>query len=173
MNILDWIILAYLAIGLIRGWIRGFLSLAVSLVGFVIAYLLASHFYTPFAKVVATKFLPAIHATNIFGPASSTVQPYILDALAFLLIVIGVEAVVNLVALAISAKRIDFPVVGPLNRFLGMALGLGEHLIIASIILFVATPLLGHTHTFLGQAIANSSLYTHLMQQWAPPFSKP
>lgn len=172
MNLLDWIIIAYAALGALSGFRRGFVALAISLAGYILAYMAARAYYQPVDRYLnshyhlAAKIASAGHNTSFAATAGSD----IVSALSFLAILVVVEVVVSVIAGGFSARRLKIPVIGLANRLMGLVLGTGEHLFIATLALIVLAPFIGQTHSFLGQWEQNSQLYQHVMRQWMVPF---
>lgn len=170
MNLVDWVIVAYLVLGLWHGWARGFIAVLASLAGFVLAYFLADHYYLTLATAADTSFL---HSVLVHAPAGSGsfATPTVVDAISFFLIILAVEIIVGLVIPIFTlANRV--PIAGVFNRLLGAAAGLAEHAVIAGIILFVLSPLLGGLASPFGHYLSQSHLYTQYLTRWAPPFAK-
>lgn len=170
MNLLDWAIIAYLVLGLWHGWARGFVAVLASLVGFVAAYFLADHYYLAVATAADRSFLRPVLA-HAPGGAGSFMTPTVIDAIAFFAIVLAVEIIVGLVVPIFTlANRV--PIAGSLNRLVGALFGLAEHAVIAGIILFILSPLLGGLTSPFGHYLSQSNLYAHYLTRWAPPFTK-
>jgi len=170
VNLLDWVIVAYLVIGLWHGWAKGFFAVLASLAGFVLAYFLAERYYLTVATAADTSFLRSV-LVHVPTGSGSFVTPTVIDAIAFFLIILVVEIVVGLVIPIFTlANRV--PVAGIFNRLLGALSGLAEHLVIAGIILFILAPLLGGVTSPFGHYLVQSHLYTRYLARYAPPFTK-
>lgn len=172
MNLLDWIIVVYAGLGALSGFRRGFVTLGISLAGYVVAYLAARSYYQPLERYIndhyhlASKLAAAGHNSSFAATAGQD----IVSALSFLAIVVAVEVAVNVVAGGFSAGRLKVPVIGTANRLMGLVLGAAEHLFIATLALLVLAPFVGQTHSFLGQWEQHSQVYQHVMRQWMLPF---
>lgn len=139
INSLDWFILLFLAIWLIRGYMRGFITQLVSLIGLFIAWIAAYLFYRQVAPIVA-KFVPltswekyeeyelVIHTLNL--------EQYFYNALAFALIFFAVKIGLTVVSYLLNfiAKT---PGINILNKLGGFALALIEAVIIIIIVINV------------------------------------
>lgn len=174
MNFLDWIIIIYAALGALSGFRRGFLALAISLAGYIVAYLAARAYYPVLMKYVDSHYHLAQRISQAGHGASfaTTASRDIVSSLCFLAIIVAVEVFVSVLAGGFTAKHVRIPVIGPMNRLFGLILGTAEHIFIASIALMILAPFVGHTPSFLGQWEHQSHLYQQMLQRFAPPFGQ-
>lgn len=171
MNVVDWIVLAYLAIGLLNGWRRGLLSLVIIIAGYAVAYLVARQFYVPLATLADARILPTMLRTPM-GSVAAKLAPGAVQAIAFLFILFVVDIVVGLIAAPfVGANRI--PVVGSLNRAGGALLGLAEHGFIVVVLLNVVVAVLGGSLGPVKTLVQHSAMYTALLGKWKLPFLTP
>ncbi|MDA8146769.1 MAG: CvpA family protein [Thermaerobacter sp.] len=153
MNWLDWVIVAYVVWGVWTGLRRGFLSLLMTLAGYVLGLVVAAHYYLPVAAYLDARYslnqrlsVLFLHGAPSAPALAAAVQEaalhdatVVVQALVFLGILALVEVAAGVVAGAVA--RLPLPIVGGLNRLLGAALGGVEHLLIAVILLGIIYPL--------------------------------
>lgn len=131
-NTLDWIILAFFLIWLIRGFVRGFISQLVSFIGLFIAYVVAYLFYARLAPSLA-RIVPISSWESYdqyeFMIHSFNLDTYFYNALAFGIIFFVVKIGLSIVAyvLNIIAKT---PGLNLLNKCGGLMLAFVESAVI-------------------------------------------
>ncbi len=166
VNVVDLGILVFILVGLWHGWRRGLLALVISIVGFIIAYVVALKVNQPVAGFLETKVVPVFYG----GHAPPwPVNDYRVAAL--LLVLIIAEAILGSLAGPFGANRLRIPVLGAVNRLLGAVVGGLEYLLLASILLFILAPVLG-VHSTFGTEVAHSAFFQQLMQRWEPSYLK-
>lgn len=156
MLTIDWILLAVLALGAIRGWQLGCIRQLVSLVALFAGYVLAKMFYCMLGEALAPHL--GDHAT-------------LANVLAFVLIWVAVPAVLSVVAEMMSAVFGKLLILGSLNCMLGAVIGFVKfHLIVGAVVwAFASAGVIGHatmqesTLCSLLKA-APEALYTALME---------
>lgn len=126
MNLLDWIIIIYIAGSVLNGLKQGLVRMAGSIVGLVIGVVLAGQWYE-----VLGSWLSAFVFSN----------PMVADVVAFFLIVSLVTRAVGIVA-AILDNVVKFvsiiPGIAAVNKLAGGALGLLEGVLIVGVTLYFA-----------------------------------
>jgi uncharacterized membrane protein required for colicin V production len=132
MNMLDYLMLALAAGGLILGYMRGFIAQIVSLAGFFIAYIVAFQFYRDFAPVLqSTISIPTSenYQKYEFIIKGLHLDTYLFNALAFAILFFGVKVALSVIGrlLHLIAK---VPGLNLLNRWSGALLGIAEALLI-------------------------------------------
>ncbi|MBR5052492.1 MAG: CvpA family protein [Bacteroidaceae bacterium] len=103
MNILDILLLILLGVGFINGLFSGAIKQVISLVAFMLGFIIACLYYQKLAEVLAG-FLS---------------MPALCKVIAFVLLWVIVPIVVNLVGSLVSSLMNHLPVIGFLNRLLG------------------------------------------------------
>ncbi|MDX1546484.1 MAG: CvpA family protein [Rhodothermales bacterium] len=121
---LDLLILGALTVGLVVGWRSGLIKQALSLVGGLIAFLLAlSLMHTVGAMLAVSLGL------------SSSLAPLLGFVLVFVAIQVGVFALVRLVEKVVGVLRL-----GLVNRMAGSMMGAGKAALALSIVFLVLAP---------------------------------
>lgn len=118
---LDWIILLVLAAGLVRGFTTGMVRQAISLVGQILAFLLAVQLMRPVGELV----------TESLG-VSATLGPLLGFVTVFLAIQIVVYAIEKIVESIVGALKL-----GGVNRLLGGAFGAFKAAVVLSVAFLV------------------------------------
>lgn len=120
MLVIDWILLAILALGTFRGWQLGCVRQLVSLVAFFAGLLLAKMFYMALGEALA----PHLGDYTTFA-----------NLLAFVLIWVAVPAVLSLVGEVMSKVVDKLFVLGTINSMLGALISFVKfHLIIGAVV---------------------------------------
>ena len=139
MTLLGWAALAYVGLGLLTGYRRGFLRLAASLAGYGIAFLVARRYYRPLGALALKelglgRLLP--HLFPLFTPSLAASLVFVLS---FAVLLVTVELVAQAVAgLLEGVSRL--PLLGGANRLLGALMGGVEHLVVVGLIFMVLVP---------------------------------
>lgn len=178
MTLVDWLLVVYLALGLLKGLRVGFVAIALSLAGYVVAYLVARAYYPPLAHLLITRahadrlLLDALHVPAGLAPLGRPEARLVVADASFLALLVATEVVVLKIAGALSAQNLRLPVVGGLNRLLGGLLGAGEHLAVAAVVLFVLAPLIHPQGAVVHTLLSQTGLIGRLLGRWAPPFAR-
>ena len=122
MLVLDWILLALMAFGAVKGWRRGFVRQILSLVAFFVGLLVAKACYTMLGGVLSPYLNDHTTVANI---------------VAFILIWIAVPGCLALVGEMISTVLDKLFVLGTLNSFLGALIGLFKYELILGAFIWV------------------------------------
>ncbi|TXK85633.1 CvpA family protein [Paenibacillus sp. N3.4] len=141
MNSLDYVMLAIIALGLVLGYLRGFIAQIVSLAGFVLAYLIALYFYKDLARLLPNVVsLPASqnYQKYEFIVKGLNLDTYILNALGFAILFFGVKLALVVMGRLLN-KLAKTPGLNFLNRWSGALLGLAEACLIVIIAVNVGT----------------------------------
>ena len=171
MNVVDWIALVYLALGLLAGWRRGLLALALIIAGYFVSYLVAQDLYMPLAHAADLSVIPAV-AKIPGGQALTGVAPGAVRAVTFVLVMLVADVVVSIIASRfVGVNRL--PVVGGLNRAGGALLGLAEHAFIVAILMYALVSVLGGPLAPVQNLILHSKSYAEIGGAWKPPFLVP
>jgi uncharacterized membrane protein required for colicin V production len=166
---LGWLALAYVGWGLLVGYRRGFLYLAVSLLGYVVAFWVARRYYRALADAATRAFhlggvLHTLFPILALGSARSLIL-----VLSFALLVVAVEAVARFVAAAArGVSRV--PLFGSFNRLLGALMGGVEHLVVVGLVLMVLVPFLHPGGSPLSLALAHPLRLPAFLRQILPSF---
>lgn len=161
-NLLDWLLLIAIVLWVIRGYVRGFISQLVSLVGLFVAFLAAYFLYDEVAVIVA-KIIPitAWHKYEEYELFINilNLDAYFYNAIAFGVIFFAVKIGLSIVAyvLNIIAKA---PVLNMINKLTGLALAVIEAAIILVIIINVMSAIPNDTTQSL---LANSSIAQYIL----------
>ena len=126
--IVDLLLLAILALRAFRGYRRGLIATLVSLGGRIAAVFLAMLLASPISRLVAALIETPADETPILGNfaagAKETVAYGIVFAVLLLLFLIAAKVLTSL------AKKFNkIPVLGKVNRILGLSLGIFEGLL--------------------------------------------
>lgn len=125
-NQLDILILIALAVGVINGFFKGFISQLIGLIGFFIAIWLSFKFY----QIIEVY----VDSYNIVADGLTSIVSLILTfAIAYFTIKL---------ASSLTQKTVEAVGLGILNRFGGAALGLVISLLLCSSILYYVDPIL-------------------------------
>ncbi|MEG0931499.1 MAG: CvpA family protein [Algoriella sp.] len=125
-NQLDILILIALAVGVINGFFKGFISQLIGLIGFFIAIWLSFKFY----QIIEVY----VDSYNIVADGLTSIVSLILTfAIAYFTIKL---------ASSLTQKTVEAVGLGILNRFSGAALGLVISLLLCSSILYYVDPIL-------------------------------
>ena len=122
MLVLDWILLALMAFGAVKGWRRGFVRQILSLVAFFVGLLVVKACYTMLGGVLSPYLNDHTTVANI---------------VAFILIWIAVPGCLALVGEMISTVLDKLFVLGTLNSFLGALIGLFKYELILGAFIWV------------------------------------
>ena len=122
MLVLDWILLALLAFGAIKGWRKGFVKQIISLVAFFVGLLVAKAFYAMLGGILSPYLND--HAT-------------IANIVAFILIWIAVPGCLALLGEMVSTVLDKLFVLGTLNSFFGALVGLLKYELILGAFIWV------------------------------------
>ncbi|MGO4500567.1 CvpA family protein [Paenibacillus sp. 2RAB27] len=141
VNLLDYVLMSVIALGLLIGYFRGFISQIVSISGMILAYLVAFYFYKDLAPLLKSAIsLPTYqnYQKYEFIVKGLNLDTYILNAIAFALLFFGVKLALMVIgrALNLLAKT---PGLSAINRWSGALLGLAEALLIIVIAVNVMT----------------------------------
>jgi len=155
MQPFDIVLLAYLAFGALRGWGRGLLAMAAGIAGFLLAIVVARLLYAPLASYLDLHWhlqqaiQSALSGVTPVGPLLAGGLPAALHvtagavvaAIAFLAILLVAELVLGGVAGVLGRLPNHLPLIGPLNRLAGAALGAAESAAVAAAVLLLLEPL--------------------------------
>lgn len=122
MNGLDWFLLLLIAGGVFRGYQRGLILQAFSLLGVIFALLVAYRFAGDVAGVLQ-ECLPLLEKVEAGWIALLPIEGIIYRAIAFLLLFVGVKILVSMIARLLT-RLFDIPVLSQINRLGGVALTL-------------------------------------------------
>lgn len=122
MLVLDWILLALLAFGTIKGWRKGLVKQIISLVAFFVGLLVAKACYAMLGGVLSPYLNDHTTIANI---------------IAFILIWIAVPCCLALFGEMISTVLDKLFVLGKLNSFLGSLMGLLKYELILGAFIWV------------------------------------
>ncbi|NCU27415.1 CvpA family protein [Candidatus Nomurabacteria bacterium] len=128
MGIFDWTILAFLLVFLVMGYRKGLVGMLINLAGFVLSFLLVSHYY----PLVRQGLMIRLHIGGGFATFLSI-------CLILVSITVIVKIVIYLLNKTISMMNLSF-----LNRSLGAVFGLANAIlcvIIISIVIDYVPPL--------------------------------
>lgn len=135
----SFIILIVLFFGFLMGLRRGFVLQLVHLVGFIVAYIVASIFYKRFANQLSMWIpYPDLLSDSAWGVFLSTMplENAFYNAVAFAVVFFGAKII-----LQTFAYMIDFvarlPVLRSINSLLGALLGFIEVYVITFVVLFI------------------------------------
>jgi uncharacterized protein YkwD len=154
-NWVDWTIVAVLIYYVIQGWEAGFADLGLSLVGFIISFLLSIKFHAPVGSFLSEKFgIPDLW---------TTVMGYLI--VAFIAQAILSE-IIHLALLKIPKKLIS----SKANQWLGGLVSLFNGFVVISFILLVinALPLRGSVKTDVKNSRIGSMLMSTAQKYGAP-----
>lgn len=124
MQTIDWILMALMGAGLLRGWCSGLVRQTVSLVAFVGGLIVARCFY----EMVGGTLSP--HLDN---------HTTLANILAFFLIWIAFPIVLGVVGELVSTVLDKLFVLGTVNRFFGSLLGLLKYQFIIGSVLWLCS----------------------------------
>lgn len=122
MQTIDWVLVALMSVGAIRGWCSGLVKQVVSLVAFIAGLAVAKLFYDMLGDVLAPHL--DNHAT-------------LADVLAFVLIWIAVPTVLGILGEMVTTVLDKLFVLGTINSLLGALLGLLKFQFIIGAVLWV------------------------------------
>jgi len=123
MTFIDFIILSFLVIFIIRGYQKGFIITLATFAALILGVYLAVHFSNYLDGFLLNNFKP-----------SRTWLPILSFTITFLIVVIGVFVVAKLME-----KIVDVIGMGFLNHLGGAILGFTKGIIFCSIVLFIVT----------------------------------
>lgn len=157
MNILDFLLLAFLLFSIIRGWIKGLVSQLLDFTGVVIAFFLASRYGEVFGTWLASflnleKYATKAVVTEAEGQGASNIlvsslKGIIPDVVAALQNMLGYAILFLLVMLAIKLLSPVFrslnkiPIVGKLNTVGGAVFGFLKGVLVSLVIIWVLSML--------------------------------
>lgn len=162
MNGLDWLFLLLIAGGVIRGYQKGLILQAFSLVGAIFALLVAFRFAGDFSEVLMKSFpLPEEVGGGWIGLLP--IEGIIYRAAAFLLLFVGVKVIVSILARLFSGL-VDIPVLSQLNRLGGIVFSLIQ----VFLILFIGVHLLNFLPWDRGQEAVQESFISQSVLKLTP-----
>jgi membrane protein required for colicin V production len=144
MTLVDWLIIGIILLFSITGYMRGFVATVVSWVGTILAIFISLHFFKPLGDWLS----------NIFGWSGGAVH-FLVFALAFILLFIGVELLFKLINRALRIIT-ELPVISFANRILGLLFGVIQGVLVAVILLFVISKF--PVSAYLTSSVDNSIL---------------
>ena len=122
MNILDGILLLLIAGGVIRGYRKGLILQAFSLVGAIFALLAAYRFSGDFSRVLMERFpLSEEVGGGLIGLLP--IEGILYRVVAFILLFVGVKILISIIARLLTGL-FDVPVLSQINRLGGVLLNL-------------------------------------------------
>lgn len=122
MNYVDIAILVLLGVGAITGLIKGFVSELISIVGFLLAFIIANE--------VAPLSLPLLDWLSI--PSENAISRVVVWLVILLLVLLLLRLVSTLLTKLLQALNI-----GWINRLLGMILGIVKYTLIACLVVTI------------------------------------
>lgn len=137
---LDIFIIIVVLLALFHGWNNGFLKEMVSLLGFLLGFIVACLCYSLFGKYLSVD--------------GSTLN-VVLSIVAFFILWIVVPILFGVVATIITSGLKHIPIVGSLNRLGGCVVSLGKYVLLLSMVLNAMSAL----RILNGERIASSRLY--------------
>ncbi|UJF34461.1 CvpA family protein [Paenibacillus hexagrammi] len=141
LNYIDVAVIAIAVLGLLIGFLRGFIAQIISISGFVLAYIVAFCFYKNVSPVLRSALpVPAYESYQQyeFIVKGLNLDTYVFNAVSFALLFFGTKLGISLIGktLHIIAKM---PGLNAINRWTGALLGLVEALLIVVIAVNVLT----------------------------------
>jgi len=122
MNGLDWFFLLLIAGGVIRGYQKGLILQAFSLVGTIFALMAAYRFAGDFSGVLMERF-PLPEEVGGGWISLLPIEEIIYRAVAFLLLFVGIKFLISIIAKLLTGL-FNIPVLSHINRFGGILLNL-------------------------------------------------
>lgn len=150
MNTVDWVLAAYLGFGLLQGYRRGLLVMALMIAGYLVAWMVAQKEYINLANYLNSHFNLAGGLAHAMGalPSQSYLalnfSPMILSVtrgISFIGLIWVVETLISVFLVSTVAK---IPLINSffLNRWLGAVLGVVENLILEVILVTLLVPVI-------------------------------
>lgn len=170
MNGLDWVLLLLIAGGVIRGYRKGLILQAFSLVGAIFALLAAYRFSGDFSRVLMERFpLPEEMGGGLIGLLP--IEGILYRVIAFILLFVGVKILVKIL-ISIIARLLtglfDVPVLSQINRFGGVLL----NLIQVFLILFIGVHLINFLPWETGREAIRGSFVCQGVLKLTPDLSE-
>lgn len=155
MNGVDIVLAALILFGALRGFSRGFVSMALGIAAFVAAVLVAHATSPGIAAWLNQEFHLGYHirsaldsglpaGAGALGAVASRIgaaSAGIVAAIAFLGVLLGVEMVLGGLLMWIGRIPNRIPLIGPLNRAAGGLLGLAESAAMAAFAMLLIVPM--------------------------------
>lgn len=174
MNGLDWGVLVTIAAGMVLGFSRGFVGQLLSIVGLIVAYLIAFAFYDEAAPLVRSALALSGNETYQhyeFLSQEMHLDTYVYKALAFAILLFGVK-----ISFSIAGRLFNLlasmPGLKQVNQWSGASLGIMESALIVIVIVHVMTVIPNDTaQRLLKQSIAapyileNTPIFTNKLQE--------
>lgn len=136
MNILDFVIMLFLAASVWSGWRRGFVLQVFRLIGLIAALFVAFRFSPDLAKVIHEIIpFPASGDTG-FWMSLFSVDALVSRIVAFILLFVGTRLAVRFVSRMLN-RVMGVPVLNVVNRLAGASLALVQLLVILFIVISV------------------------------------
>ncbi|MDA8346525.1 MAG: CvpA family protein [Thermaerobacter sp.] len=186
----DIIVLAFVVSAALRGFGRGLVGMAAGLASFLIALFVARATYLPlaqfldkhfgFARAVQGSLVHVMPAGNLLVPGVSQsiaqTTNSVVTAITFIGVLFVVESVLGLIASQIGRIPNALPLIGPVNRILGLAFAGLEALAVAAAVLLLLEPLassgaLGSLSPYVVDAPLSHQLWL-LARHFAPLLGK-
>lgn len=121
MNIVDVVIIAFVSLFAVRGYLRGLFREVFSLLGLLVGFIVAARYYEPVAR---------------FWQDSWQFSPFLLHILSFVAIFFVGYLLLNVLGLLLH-RSAHFLFLGGLNRLGGVVVGAGKASVVAGLALFV------------------------------------
>lgn len=162
-NLLDWIILAVCAGGLILGYIRGFINQLVSLAGLFVSFIAAFLFYDKLAPWLAKMFPISsweAYSQYQFILETLNVDTYFYNAVAFAVLFFGAKIILSIVGHFLNLFS-KMPGLNLINKWSGALLGLIE----AVLLVVVAVHVMGVMPSQSVQELVDGSTIAHWIHE--------
>ena len=121
MNTVDVVIVAFVSLFAIRGYLRGLFREVFSLLGLLVGFVVAARYYEPVAR---------------FWQDSWQFSPFLLHILSFVSLFFAAYLILNLLGLLLH-RSAHFIFLGGLNRVGGVLVGAGKAAVFLGVTLFV------------------------------------
>lgn len=122
METLDSILLFFIGVGVLLGWMGGFIKQLASILGLIVGFVAAKALYASLADEL----------TPVMGDDHLTLVQIVAFILIWIAVPLGFSVVAGLLTKALEAVSL-----GWLNRWLGCGLGALKYMLIASVIICV------------------------------------
>ncbi len=166
MNILDGILLLLIAGGVIRGYQKGLILQAFSLVGAIFALLAAYRFSGDFSRVLMERFpLPEEVGGGLIGLLP--IEGILYRVVACILLFVGVKILISIIARLLTGL-FDVPVLSQINRLGGVLL----NLIQVFLILFIGVHVMNFLPWEAGREAVQGSLVCQGVLKLTPGLSE-
>lgn len=166
MNGLDWFLLLLIAGGVIRGYQKGLILQAFSLVGVIFALLAAYWFSGDFSRFLMERF-PLPESVGGGWIALLPIEGVLYRAVAFMLLFVAVKILISIIARFLTGL-FDIPVLSQINRLGGVILNLLQ----VFLILFIGVHLLNFFPWETGSEAVRESLVCQGVLQLTPDLSE-